>query len=72
MNEVRLDKEQQNIVIAQAVRIMQQRTLGNIRSLHINDIEQEFLALQRDDVGKKFPKVKEGDESEERRRIANM
>ena len=72
MNEVRLDGEQRDIVVAQAVRIMQQRTVGNIQALQINHVDQEFLALREDDLGKKFPKIRENDEPGERRRKADL
>jgi hypothetical protein len=72
MNEIRLDKEQQYIVIAQAVRIMRQRTLGSIQSLHIDHVDQEFLALSKENVGKKFPKIRENDDQGERQRKAEL
>lgn len=72
MNEVRLDGEQRDIVVAQAVRIMRQRIVGSIQALQINHVDQEFLALREDDLGKKFPKIRENDEPGERRRKADL
>lgn len=72
MNEVRLDREQHDIVFAQAVRIMQQRVVGNIQALQITDVDQEFLTLQKDDLSKQFPKIRNYDEPVERRRKADL
>lgn len=72
MNEVRLDKEEQNMVIASAVKIMQQRIVGKLDTLKIDNVDQEFLALRKEDVGKKFPEFQENDDPDERRRIAEL
>lgn len=70
MNIVKLEKEQQTQVINRAVQILRQRVIGGVK--RIREVDEEFMALSKNDTQRKFPKVHPRDMPEERKRKAEL
>ena len=66
MNEVRLNPEEQIEAVNTAIRILRERVLGGISSIHITDIDEVFLALTSADTHTQFPSIRPNDSQETR------
>lgn len=66
MNEVRLNPEEQIEAVNTAIRILRERVLGGISSIHVTDVHEVFLALTSGDVHTQFPSIRSHDSQDTR------